>query len=100
MKKPNAELFRLLRLAIRYPGWHPCGPDATRHMVRGQQLGFFDVERRKSVVSPNRFRLTLSMTQRFDLCTSCKRPFGEHYDQQCPAQDTTFTSETETAHEA
>jgi hypothetical protein len=46
MKKPNAELFRLLRFAIRYPGWHVYQTDARPHVQRGEALGLFEMDRK------------------------------------------------------
>jgi hypothetical protein len=52
MKAPNSELFRLLRFAIRYPGWHPYQGDAAPHVLRGYDLEFFEVD-----TKAKRFRL-------------------------------------------
>jgi hypothetical protein len=57
MKRPNQELFRLLRFAIHYPGWHLFQGDARKHIKRGAELGFFDVN-----YASKEFRLTQSMT--------------------------------------
>jgi hypothetical protein len=43
MKSPNSELFRLVRFAIRYRGWHTFGPDARKHVLRGAELGLLEV---------------------------------------------------------
>lgn len=42
MKKPNSELFRLLRFAIRFPGWHSYAPDVRRHVKRAVELGLLE----------------------------------------------------------
>jgi hypothetical protein len=55
MKAPNSELFRLLRFAIRYPGWHPYQGDAAPHIRRGTNLEFFEVDKRPG--REPRFRL-------------------------------------------
>jgi hypothetical protein len=52
MKAPNSELFRLLRFAIRYPGWHVYQGDAAPHIMRGANLEFFEVD-----TGAKRFRL-------------------------------------------
>jgi hypothetical protein len=52
MKAPNSELFRLLRFAIRFRGWSTYQDDARVHVIRGEALGFFEVDRRA-----RRFRL-------------------------------------------
>jgi len=44
MGRPNAELFRLVRFAIRFPGWHVYQGDARPHIMRGANLGFFEVD--------------------------------------------------------
>lgn len=44
MNKPNSELFRLVRFAIRYPnGWHTYSPDARKHIMRAVELDLLDV---------------------------------------------------------
>ncbi len=58
MNRPNQELFRLLRYAIHYPGWHPFGKDAVKHIKRGSDLGFFDVN-----YAEKKFRLPTPMTE-------------------------------------
>ena len=45
MKKPNQELFRLLRFAIRFPGWHTYASDVRKHVYRAEQLGLLEVSR-------------------------------------------------------
>jgi len=125
-KKPNAELFRLLRFAIRYPGWHNFGSDARPHLKRGEALSLFEID-----YALNRFRLPRGSMEwgrrlpqddshdghrvtrkgelngyaaycldcsegfddvpRQDICTSCKRPYGDHYDEQCPDKDTDYS---------
>jgi len=46
--KPNQEMFRLLRFAIKYQdGWHHFGIQARPHVKRGQELGFFAVDWKK-----------------------------------------------------
>lgn len=44
MKKSNSELFRLLRFAIKYPGWHTYAQDCRKHVLRGAELEFFDIK--------------------------------------------------------
>jgi hypothetical protein len=127
MGKPNAELFRLLRFAIRYPGWHVYQADARPHLKRGEALGLFEIdyvfckfrlprgsmeesaEARRVPSEHDGHRVTrkgelngyaaycLDCSEGFndaprqDVCTSCKRPYGDHYDEQCPTKDTDFT---------
>ena len=43
MRKPNSELFRLLRFAIKYPGWHTYAPSMARHIKRAESLGLLEV---------------------------------------------------------
>ncbi|SRR5260221_14168620 len=45
MKKPNQELFRIVRFAIRFQGWHTYGADVRKHVYRAEQLGFLEVSR-------------------------------------------------------
>lgn len=43
MNKPNSELFRLLRFAIKYPNsWHVYHTGMRKHIKRGVDLGFFE----------------------------------------------------------
>jgi hypothetical protein len=42
-KKPNQELFRLLKFAISYPGWHSFDSSMTKHVRRGSTLGFLEI---------------------------------------------------------
>ncbi len=46
MKKPNQELFRILKFAIQYPGWHLYQSDVSRHVYRAARLGLFEVNRK------------------------------------------------------
>lgn len=43
MKRPNSELFRIMRFAIHYPGWHTFAPDVRKHIKRASELGMLDV---------------------------------------------------------
>jgi hypothetical protein len=52
MKSPNSELFRLVRFAIQYRGWHSFGPDAREHVLRAAELGLLEVN-----VRTKQFRL-------------------------------------------
>lgn len=45
MKKPNQELFRILRFAIRFPGWHSYASDVNKHVNRAEALGLLEVNR-------------------------------------------------------
>jgi len=49
MKKPNQELFRILRFAIRYSGWHTYGSDVSKHVYRAARLGLLEVNRKERV---------------------------------------------------
>jgi len=44
MKKPNQELFRLLRFAIRFPGWHSYDSSVAKHIKRAAALEFLEVD--------------------------------------------------------
>jgi len=126
-KKPNSELFRLLRFAIRYPGWHVYQADARPHVQRGEALGLFEMDREKkkfrlprgSMEESGDARRILSEhdghrvtrkgelngytsycldcsegfydVPRQDICTSCNRPYGDHYGEQCPDKDTDYS---------
>lgn len=57
MKKPNQELFRLLRFAINYPHWQPYQKDAHKHILRGVELGFFEVRALDEQLKVRQFRL-------------------------------------------
>lgn len=58
MKKPNQELFRIVRFAIKFPGWHTYGSDVRKHVYRAGELGFLDVVR-----ETKQFRLKLPERQ-------------------------------------
>ncbi len=45
MKRPNQELFRILKFAIRFPGWHTYGSDVRKHVYRAEALGFLEVSK-------------------------------------------------------
>ena len=61
MKKPNSELFRLLRFAIKYPVWHTYDPSCTKHVMRGAKLDFFEVN-----TKTKQFRLWVPINWVFD----------------------------------
>jgi hypothetical protein len=125
-RKPNSELFRLLRFAIRFPGWHNFDSFARTHLKRGEALGLLEID-----YTLDRFRLVRGSMEesaearrlpsdhdghrvtrkgelngfeaycldcsegfdekpRQDICTSCKRPYGDHYDEQCPDKDSSY----------
>ena len=44
MRAPNSELFRLVRFAIRFRGWHPFQTDARPHIQRAANLGLLEVD--------------------------------------------------------
>lgn len=44
MKKPNQEMYRLIRFAIKYPGWHSYAPDVARHIRRAVELEFLEID--------------------------------------------------------
>ena len=43
MQKPNYELFRLVKFAMKYPGWHSYAPSMNRHIKRAESLGLLEV---------------------------------------------------------
>ena len=45
MQKPNYELFRLVKFAMKYPGWHSYASSLTRHIKRAEGLGLLEVNR-------------------------------------------------------
>jgi hypothetical protein len=45
MKAPNTELFRLVRFAIQYRGWHSYAPDMRSHLLRAERLGLLEVSK-------------------------------------------------------
>jgi hypothetical protein len=59
MKKPNQELFRIIRFAISYSGWHTYAPDVSKHVYRAERLGFLEVSRKTK-----QFRLLRTESQR------------------------------------
>lgn len=53
---PN--MHRLLKFALKYPGWHSCGRDSTRAMAALEAHGYLDVKRYPGKVLPQ-FRIAL-----------------------------------------
>jgi hypothetical protein len=53
---PN--MHRLLKFALRYPGWHTCGRDSTRAMTALEARGYLHVQRYDSKALPQ-FRVAL-----------------------------------------
>ena len=43
MKSPNSEMFRLIRFAIRFRGWHSYGLTARKDLKRASDLGLLEV---------------------------------------------------------
>lgn len=59
MKAPNTELFRLVRFAIKYPGWHSYDSTMTKHIKRAVELGLLEKSN-----NSRQFRLPLPFSKK------------------------------------